>query len=110
MSGRKRKKAAVPLEQRRVCDLEVEIWQAVQRRAKRAGGYPDHEAIRAMEEPLRRLVGASLLLRDLALGADNARKRVPPLSTGGLVVLSQVMEREAGRLNSLYHGKRADNG
>ena len=105
MSG---KEKAEPLEVRPVDDFDVQIWQAIERRRKQEDSFPDQAAVFAMEEPLRLLVGTSRVFRDLALGADNARDRIPELDTGGLVALSLVIHREADRINRLYHGKRAD--
>ena len=108
MSRKKRKKKSVPLEEQSVDDFDVWLWQAIERRCKQDDGYPDQEAVFAMEEPLTLLVGASRVFCDLALGAVNGGNRIPDLDTVGLLALSRVIRHEADRINRLYHGKRAD--
>ena len=81
-------------------DLEVEIHLAVLRREKSSRSYPDGDAVAAMEEPLRRLTGATVLFTDLAM----VRRDDPPASPMGLSFLSNAMYREALRLFRLYHG------
>lgn len=81
-------------------DPEVEIHRAVLRRERHKGSYPDREAVAAMEVPLRRLTGATVLFTDLAMLSVND----PPLSPMGLSFLANAMNREALRLFRLYHG------
>ena len=86
----------------------MRLWQAIQQRAGLEASFPDQEALSAMEQPLDRLMGAALLFCDVALGADNARGRIDPPRTEGLLCLSLIMEREADRLYRLYHGHSID--
>ena len=81
-------------------DPEVEIHRAVLRRERDTSSYPDREALAAMEIPLRRLTGATVLFTDLAMLSVND----PPLSPMGLSFLANAMNREALRLFRLYHG------
>ena len=108
MSGKKRKKKSVPLEEQSIDDFDVWLWQAIERRCKQDDSYPDQDAVFAMEEPLTLLVGASRVFCDLALGAVNGGNRIPDLDTMGLLALSRVIRHEVDRINRLYHGTRAD--
>lgn len=80
-------------------DLEVQIYQAVKRRGDAPGGMPDASTMLAMEEPLLRVVRASILFYDLATGVDDQG-----LHVSGLIFLSQALKREAERLYRLYSG------
>ena len=82
---------------------EAATLVAVRRReAAHGAGPPAGEALLAMEEPLQRLTGAAMLLRDLALAAAEGADapRAP-----GLVFLAAAMEREATLAYRLYHGR-----
>lgn len=81
-------------------DQEVQIHQAVLRRAQYRGSYPDHDAVAAMEVPLRRLTGATVLFADICMFSSED----PPMSLIGLSFLANAMRREALRLFRLYHG------
>ena len=81
-------------------DLEAQIHQAVIQRDQSPGPYPDADAVEAMEEPLHRLIGATILFTDLASVSGNG----PALSTVGLSFLADAMNREAMRIFRLYHG------
>lgn len=52
-------------------------------------------------EPLRRLAGGCMLLRDLAAALHRNRDSVRPQ---GLLFLSKAIEHEAIDLHRLYHG------
>jgi hypothetical protein len=81
-------------------DLEGQIHQAVVQREQVPRPFPDADAVEAMEEPLHRLIGATVLFTDLASVSGNG----PALSTVGLSFLAESMNREAVRLFRLYHG------
>ena len=87
-------------------DLEVALFKAVRRREKAPGGLPDRKALLAMEEPVTRLMGASVLFYDLATAVETAADLRPM----GLVFLSYAMKREAERLFRLYHGAPPETG
>ena len=82
-------------------DLEVEIWKAVKARELAGGGRPDPSALRAMEEPLKRLMGAAALLHDLACALDTPWDARPM----GLLFIAGAMQREAQRLYRLHYGR-----
>ena len=107
MSGKKgRKKKQIPLEDRFICDPEVQAWQAVEKRIKGTWGRNDSATRLAMEEPVRRLMGASMLFYDLATAVhDSPMHDARDIQTMGLVFLSYAMKREAERLFTLYHGE-----
>ena len=83
-------------------DFEVQIYQAVKRRLDNSEGFPDRDTLFAMEEPIYRMMKASVLFCDLAHGA---RDYDPP-KPSGLVYLSTSMRREAERLYCLFTGIR----
>ena len=87
-------------------DLEVALYRAVRRRGKTPGGLPDRKALLAMEEPVTRLMGASVLFYDLATAVETAADLRPM----GLIFLSFAMKREAERLYRLYHGHKPQTG
>lgn len=85
-------------------DFEVQIYQAVKRRLDNSEGFPDRDTLFAMEEPIYRMMKASVLFCDLAHGA---RDYDPP-KPSGLVYLSTSMRREAERLYCLFTGIRPE--
>ena len=106
MSRKKRKKKQIPLEDRFICDLEVRAWQAVEKRIKGTWGPHDSATRLAMEEPVRRLMGASMLFYDLATAVhDSPMHDAQDIQPMGLVFLSQAIRREAERVFILYHGE-----
>ena len=106
MSRKKRKKKQIPLEDRFICDPEVQAWQAVEKRVKGTLGRLDSATRLAMEEPVRRLMGASMLFYDLATAVHGSpmhdARDIQPM---GLVFLSYAMKREAERVYTLYYGE-----
>ena len=81
-------------------DVGVQIRRAIIQRAHTRGGFPDSDAVAAMEEPLYRLSGTTVLFADICmLGSED-----PPMSQMGLSFLANAMRREALRLFRLYHG------
>ena len=108
MSGKKRRTRPASLEECHVSDPDVQMWQAIQRRAGLDAAYPDQAAISAMEEPLRRLMGAAMLFSDVAVAYDNVPERIDPIRVKGLIFLALAMECEAERVYRLYHGPWAD--
>lgn len=81
-------------------DVEVQIHRAVIQRELARGGFPDSDAVAAMEEPLRRLSGATVLFADICMLSSED----PPVSQMGLSFLADAMRREALRVFRLYHG------
>ena len=81
-------------------DPEIEIHRAVLRRERYKGSYPDREAVAAMEVPLRRLAGATMLFTDLTI----ASYKGPSPRVMGLSFLANAMNREALRPFRLFHG------
>ena len=81
-------------------DLEGELDHAVKKRLKNPYGYPDHDALFAMEEPVYRIMRSSVLFCDLAFGAMKDGAPNP----SGLVFLATSMRREAERIFQLFTG------
>ena len=81
-------------------DVEVQIHRAIIQRERTRGGFPDSDAVVAMEEPLFRLSGATVLFADICMFSSED----PPMSQMGLLFLANAMRREALRLFRLYHG------
>ena len=81
-------------------DVEVEIHRAIIQREHTSGAFPDGDAVAAMEEPLHRLMGATVLFADICMLSSED----PPLSLMGLSFLANAMRRETLRLFRLYHG------
>ena len=81
-------------------DVEVQIHRAIIQRERTRGGFPDSDAVAAMEEPLYRLSGATVLFADICMLSSED----PPMSQMGLSFLANAMRREALRLFRLYHG------
>ena len=81
-------------------DVEVQIHRAIIQRERTRGGFPDSEAVAAMEEPLFRLSGATVLFADICMLSSED----PGPSLMGLSFLANAMRREALRLFRLYHG------
>lgn len=81
-------------------DVEVQIHRAIIRRECTRGGFPDGDAVAAMEEPLFRLSGATVLFADICMLSSED----PGPSLMGLSFLANAMHREALRLFRLYHG------
>ncbi len=81
-------------------DVEVEIHLAILQRERTPGAYPDHDAVAAMEEPLCRIAGASVLFADVCMLCSED----PAPSLMGLSFLANAMHRESLRLFRLYHG------
>ncbi len=81
-------------------EQEVQIDKAVIQREHTAGGLPDRNALMAMEEPLNRLAGATVLFTDLTIASH---KGTSPCVMG-LSFLADAMNREALRLFRLFHG------
>ena len=77
-----------------------EIERAIALRALQESGYPDDDAIRAMEDPLAEVMGAAFMVRDITYAALGGYD-VHPL---GLAFLGDILQREAERLFCLYHG------
>jgi len=84
-----------------MADVDVGLLEAILRRVRQGEGIPDGETIFAMKEPLRRLVGGCMLLRDLAAALHRNREAARPQ---GLLFLSNAIEHEAMDLHRLYHG------
>lgn len=81
-------------------DVEVQIHRAIIRRERTRGGFPDSDAVAAMEEPLHRLSGATVLFADICMLSSED----PGPSLMGLSFLANAIRREALRLFRLYHG------
>lgn len=81
-------------------DVEVEIHQAIIQREHTPGAYPDKDAVKAMEELLFRLSGATVLFADICMLSTED----PRPSLMGLSFLANAMHRKALRLFRLYHG------
>jgi len=79
---------------------EVRIDRAVIQREQSSDGFPDSDAFLAMEEPLKRLTGATVLFTDLTI----ASYKGPSPAVMGLTFLAEAMNREAIRLFRLFHG------
>lgn len=85
--------------------FETEIDKAVAARECRDPmGFPDSEAISAMEEPMYRVMGAAELFYDYATALTYGQEEAPSI---GLVFLSAAMKREADRVYRLYFGHPA---
>ena len=85
----------------RTTDEDVEVLAAIAARTAAGGGYPDEEAVRAMEETVSRLLGGALMLRDAVMATRN---RVE-ITGRALEFLAGSLAREAERLFRLYHGR-----
>ena len=108
---KRRRKKAVSLEDVPVDDLEVQAWQAVERRLKTPGTMPDITALLAMEQPVVRLMGAAMVFHDLTTAVEESPLHgCDHIRTLGLVFLSQAMRREAERVYALYYGERPSYG
>ena len=104
--NKRRKKKAVSLEDAPVADLEVRLWQEVERRLKAPDGPPDTSTHLAMEEPVLRLMGASMLFYDLATAVNASPMHdARDIQTMGLAFLSYAIKREAERVFTLYRGE-----
>lgn len=85
--------------------FETQIDKAVAARERRDPmGFPDKEAISAMEEPMYRVMGAAALFYDYATALTYGQEEAPAI---GLVFLSQAVKREADRVYRLYFGHPA---
>lgn len=83
-----------------VGDADALLARAIAARAGQGKSLPDAAALDALEELIRRLLGAALLFEDLATGpATN-----DPPRPRGLVFLATSISREADRLYRLFHG------
>jgi len=80
-------------EVRRVRDMLV--------RERQQSGYPEGDTVRAMEDPISDMFELSLLFSDLV---SNVSGDVP-FHRRGLAWLSSALQRDAGRLHRLYHGR-----
>ena len=70
-------------------DVEVQIHRAIIQRERTRGGFPDNDAVAAMEEPLYRLSGATVLFADVCMLSSED----PGPSLMGLSFLANAMRR-----------------
>lgn len=80
---------------------EVRQVREVLAREQQAGGYPDADTVRTMENPVGDVFELSLLFSDLVTGMPGD----VPFHRRGLAWLAASLRRDAKRLHRLYHGK-----
>ena len=104
MSGEAGDAAAAEAPETPYRDEDEAILAAIAVRARSDAGYPDAEAVEAMEHTVDRLAGAAVLLEDLMILSSKPWFREEELHLLGLVFLTGAMSREATRLYQLYFG------
>ena len=85
-------------------DEDQEILDTIAARERAGRGYPDDDAIKAMEQTVGRLIGAATLMEDVLVLSSKPSFREEEVHLLGLVFLAGAMSREAERLYRLYHG------
>ena len=88
--------------------FETQLEMAVVARERRKPmGFPDRNAIFAMEEPMSRLMGAAILFNDHATAMETIGEDPRAI---GFSFLSDAMRREMDRVYRLYFGHPHDGG